>query len=95
MPTVRIRLTGSQDQSDALIATLHGLDEIERIEEVDDLVPRLRDDSSSAGLPDDGGGDAHCIEVDVPDEDKASLVRRLAEIHAVEYGVAVEIVDRF
>ena len=39
MPTLRIRITGTRDDADTLITTLHGIDGIEHVEEIDDQSP--------------------------------------------------------
>jgi hypothetical protein len=95
MSTIRLRLTGSQTQADALITTLHGLDQVRRVEEVDDQMRGVRDDSSSSELVDDIGSDLHCLEVQVTGKQNAELIRSLAENSARELGVVLEFVDRF
>ena len=60
MPTLRLRVTGSDDDARAIINLLQSLDGIEHVEEIADLMPHMDDaDSSSAGLSElHGGGDA-------------------------------------
>jgi hypothetical protein len=84
MLTVRLRLIGSETDAAGVMTVLHGLEGVEHIEQVDDLMMGIDDDSSSAGLSDDIGGGMHEIEVDVPD-------RILAE----RFGATVEFVDEF
>lgn len=56
MPTLRMRITGTDDDARAIANLLQSIDGIEHVEEVDDLMPHLDDeDSSSAGLSDDEG----------------------------------------
>ena len=51
MPTLRLRVTGSEDDARAIINLLQSLDGIEHVEEIADLMPHMDDaDSSSAGL---------------------------------------------
>lgn len=95
MSTVRLRITGSQTQANALVTTLHGLDQVRRVEEVDDQMRGVRDDSSSSELVDDIGSDVHCLEVEVSGRHNAELIRSLAENSARELGVVLEFVDRF
>ncbi|HET6545717.1 MAG TPA: hypothetical protein VFG55_03105 [Rhodanobacteraceae bacterium] len=95
MTLLRLRLTGDEDAVATVMSALYGLDEVERLEEVDDLMPRMRDDSSSSGLPDDVGPGLHCFEVEVPDDDTGDSVRRIVETGARRYGLALEFVDRF
>ncbi|WP_426689277.1 hypothetical protein [Rhodanobacter ginsengiterrae] len=95
MPMVRFRLIGSRADADAVIATLHGLDQIEHVEEIDDLVPGMRDDSSSSDSAGDGEGHVYCIEVDAPGDSVADDVRARAEEAASESGTGIEFVDEF
>lgn len=96
MPTVRIRLIGSDVDADALITVLHGLEGIERVEEVADLMPHMDDaDSSSAGLGEDIGPGIHAIEIEVPDDLLAERVRELAGEAAERLDAAVEFVEEF
>jgi hypothetical protein len=95
MPMVRMRLTGSREDADSLINTLHGIEGIEHVEEVDDLVPVMRDDSSSSELTDDVGSSTYFIEVQAPNRGHAEAVKLLAERHTEQLGAAMEIVDEF
>jgi len=94
MRTIRFRLTGTVAKADAMIARLHAIDSVDRVEEVADQMHE-RDDSSSARLPDDAGGDFHDIEVHAQNAAGATEVRRRAEAAARELGVAVEFVEDF
>ena len=96
MPVVRIRVTGSEDMADALITVLHGIDRIERVEQVADLMPHMDDeDSSSAGLTDDIGPGVHAIEIQVPDQKAAEQVREVADRAAEQLDATIEFVDEF
>lgn len=95
MSTVRMRVTGDQDQADALITALHGLEHVRRVEQVADQMRGMRDDSSSSALVDDAGPDPHCIEVEVRGQRHADAVRGLAEASARDLGMIVEFVDEF
>ena len=66
MPMIRFLLTGSRDNADTVINALHGIEDVEHVEEVDDLTPQMRDDSSSSELTDDDGPGTYYIEVDTP-----------------------------
>ncbi|MDO1527258.1 hypothetical protein QMK61_00285 [Fulvimonas sp. R45] len=95
MTMIRFRLTGSRDDVDDIISALHGIEGIEHVEEVDDLVPLMRDDSSSNELVDDTEGNLYYVEVDADGDLLADAVRGLVEDRAAVLGVGVEIVDDF
>lgn len=96
MSTVRIRLIGSETDANTLITVLHGVDGIEHIEQVADLMPHMDDpDSSSAGLPDDIGPGVHAIEIEVRDRVLAERVREIASVAAEMLNADVEFVDEF
>ena len=96
MPTVRMRIIGSEADTQSMISLLHGMDGIDRIEEVADLMPHMDDDdSSSLGLPDDMGPGVHSLEVDVGDADQAERVRQVAGELAEQLDANVEFVDEF
>ena len=95
MATLRFRMFGTDNQIDTMITTLHGMDGVERIEEVADQIHDLRDDSSSQGLPDDAGPDFHCIEARTSTLKLARRVRDTVETTAREINAAVEFVDQF
>ena len=91
MPTLRMRLTGSEDDTRAMINLLQSLEGIEHVEEVADLMPHLDDaDSSSAGLSDIRGPDAHEIEIDAPNDSTARKVREAVEALAFDLDALVE-----
>jgi hypothetical protein len=95
MQTVRIRLTGSDHATTALISVLHGIEGIEHIEEIADLMPHMDDDdSSSAGLH-DTRQQMHEIEVEAPGPLIAERVRDVAEAAALDLDATVEFVDEF
>lgn len=96
MPTVRLRVTGSDDSTNQLMHALEAIEGIERVEEVADLMPHMDDeDSSSAGLPDDMGPGLHNIEVEAPNDEGVRRVHAVMERVAAEAGLAVEIVEEF
>jgi len=91
MPNIRLRLTGSEDDARAMINLLQSIEGIEHVEEVADLMPRMDDaDSSSAGLSDVSGPDAHEIEIDAPNESTARKVREAVEALAFDLDAIVE-----
>jgi hypothetical protein len=95
MTMIRLRATGTRTGFDALVADLHGLDGVERAEELVDLMPHMDDDdSSSAGLMDDRGGDVRALEVEVVSA-YADSVREAADDIAGQYGLVIEYVDDF
>ena len=95
MAMIRFRLIGSRDDADSIIAGLHGMDDIERIEEIDDLMPELRDDSSSSESANDNGAHIYYIEVEAPTDNRADDVRGNAEVLAHARQAGIEFVDRF
>jgi hypothetical protein len=97
MPLLRFRLIGSREDADDLISTLHGLDGIEYIEELDDeLAPRMRDDSSSSELVDDQEGHVYFVELETADDEMlVDAVRSVAEVRAEALGIGIEFVDEF
>ena len=96
METVRMRIIGSSSDTQSLIAVLHGIDGVSRVEEMNDLLPHMDDaDSSSAGLPDDMGPGLHSLEVVVGDTELAERVRAVAGRAAEELDANVEFIDEF
>ncbi len=95
MPMIRFRLIGSRADADAVIAALHGINDIEHVEEVDDLMPSMRDDSSSSESVSDSEGKVYFIEVDAPNDQVADRVRGSAEVISQELGAGIEFTDEF
>ncbi len=91
MSTMRMRVTGSEDDVRAMINLLQSLDGIEHVEEVADMMPHMDDpDSSSAGLSDVAGPTAHEIEIEAPNESTARKVREAVEALAFDLDALVE-----
>jgi hypothetical protein len=92
MPTLRMRLTGTDDDARAMINLLQSLDGIEHVEEVADMMPRMDDaDSSSAGLSENAiGSDAHEIEIIAPNDSTSRKVREAVEALAFDLDALVE-----
>jgi hypothetical protein len=95
MRTLRFRLTGSTAAFDSMMTTLAGMEHVDRIEEVGDLMSGMRDDSSSANLSDDDTGDMHAVEVHASSDVSLEHVRDIVEERAMELGVALEVVEEF
>jgi hypothetical protein len=95
MRTLRFRVTGPEQAFGAMMATLTGLDHVDRVEEIGDLMSGMRDDSSSADLVDDDRGDSHDIEVHATSDRGADAVRNVVETRAMELGIAVEFASEF
>lgn len=94
MPMMRMRVTGSDDTTRAMINLLQSLEGIEHVEEIQDLMPHMDDDdSSSAGLVDDQGPGFHVIEIEAPNESTGRKVREAAEALAFDLDAVVEFVD--
>lgn len=95
MPILRLRVTGTRTAADEIMATLNGVDELERVEEVDDEIPTLRDDSTSLELPDDLGSSVFRIEIETPHKKTLDRVRDVIEMSTRDLDAAVEFVDEF
>lgn len=96
MIILRCRISGTHQTLERIVDCLEGIEQVDRVEEVADLLPRMNDeDSSSAGLAENSVGDAYALEIRVDNADDADLVRRLTEVEAREAGAALEFVDRF
>ncbi len=95
MPMVRFRLIGSRSDADSVIAALHGISDIEHVEEIDDLMPKMREDSSSSESVSDSEGQVYFIEVDAPNDDVADTVRGSAEVIANQLDAGIEFTDEF
>jgi len=91
MALLRMRITGTEDDTRAISDLLLSLEGIEHVEETDDLMPHMDDDdSSSAGLSDDIGPGIHELEVEVGNESTAQKVRDAVQGLALELDVFVE-----
>ncbi|HJP98043.1 MAG TPA: hypothetical protein VJ862_05710 [Rhodanobacteraceae bacterium] len=93
--TLRFRFDGEAERVLTLLEMMRSMDNVDRVVEVGTDIPHMRDDSSSAGLSDDTGGDFHDVEVHAVDRDAAEHARDLVEIAARDLGLVVEYVDRF
>lgn len=94
MALLRIRLTGSDDAARAVMNLLLGIDGIEHVEEVGDLMSHMDDaDSSSAGLSDVEGPQLHEIEIDIPNESTGRKVREAVDSLAFDLEALVEFED--
>ncbi|MBB1089529.1 hypothetical protein H4F99_13675 [Lysobacter sp. SG-8] len=91
MPLLRMRVTGNEDATRAIVNLLSSLEGVDHVEEIADLMPRMDDpDSSSAGLPDDAGPGVHEIEVEASNAYSANRVRRAVELLSEELEAMVE-----
>jgi hypothetical protein len=95
MSMIRFRLIGSRADADAVIGGLHGIEDIEHVEEIDDLIPGMRDDSSSSESVSDNEAHTYCIEVDAANDSLADIVRECAEVIASDCNAGIEFVDEF
>ncbi|MEO8810310.1 MAG: hypothetical protein ABI386_08705 [Rhodanobacter sp.] len=95
MAMVRFRLIGSRDDADTVIAGLHGMDGIEHVEQIDDLMPEMREDSSSSESVSDSEAHVYCIEVEATNDKLADAVRGSAEVLAHACDAGIEFVDEF
>ena len=92
MPTVRVRVTASDEAFSAMLHAFESIDGIEHIEEVADLTPHMDDeDSSSAGLSEnETSPDLHEIEIEAPNVSTARKVREAMEALAYDLDAVVE-----
>lgn len=95
MPMVRFRLIGSRADADAMIAALHGISGVEHVEEIDGLMPMMRDDSSSSESISDSEAQVYCIEARAHGDRLADTVRGSAEVIAHELDAGIEFTDEF
>ncbi len=95
MTMVRFRLIGSRDDADTIIVGLHGMDGIEHVEQIDDLMPEMREDSSSSESVSDSEAHVYCIEVEATSDSLADSVRGSAEVLAHACDAGIEFVDEF
>lgn len=95
MSMIRFRLIGSRDDADTVIAALHGISNIEHVEEIDELMPLMRDDSSSNDSTSDSEGQTYVIEVDTANDQLADTVRGCAEVIALERNAGIEFINEF
>ena len=95
MPMVRFRLTGARADADAMIAALHGINDIEHVEEIDDVMTGMRDDSSSSDSISDSEAQLYRIEVEAPNDELADNVRVNAEALAHQLDAGIEFTDEF
>mgnify|MGYP003514196808 FL=1 len=96
MPIVRLRVTGNEYAVTELMHALEGIEGMERIEEVADLMPHMDDDdSSSAGLTDDASPGLHDIEMEAPNDEAVRRIHRVVELMEEQTESVIEIVDEF
>lgn len=88
-----LRVTAERGQLERLRMHIEGLPPVVRAEEIGDLLAGPRDDSSSAGLPDDEGPRVHFLQIGLDDGADADLVRRAIGQLGEAQGIAVEFVD--
>jgi hypothetical protein len=95
MSILRFRVSGARGAVNEIISRLHGIDNVDRVEEVDDEIADMRDDSSSADSIPDAGVEVHRIEVETLRSSINERVHNLMELSARDLDIAVEFVDRF
>ena len=93
MPLIQLRITGDREIFDDVMNAIHGVDRVERVEEIDDLMMGVRDDSSSSELSDDIGSKTYTLEVEVPNDKVGEEVRSVAEETAGTREAAIEFVE--
>lgn len=92
MPLIRLRIIGDRDIFDDVVNAIHGIDNVERVEEIDDFMSDFRDDSSSQNLSDDMSSRAYTVEVEAP-KNRLERVREIAEEAAGSREATIEFVD--
>jgi hypothetical protein len=95
MCVVCLRLSGKAASITAMRGALRGLAGVDRVEELSVDMPFADVDSSSAGMPDDEGGDTSVVEVHAVDDAAAENVRDRTEILARDVDVVIEWIDPF
>ena len=91
---LKLRITGDDDAARAVMNLLLGVDGIEHVEEIGDLMPHMDDaDSSSAGLSDVEGPAMHEIEIEIPNDATEAKVRDAVEALAFQLDAMVEFED--
>ncbi|HEX7814512.1 hypothetical protein [Dyella sp.] len=95
MPMIRVRLFGNRTHADALIATLHSIDGVDRVEELDDPTQFTRDDSSSSESVEDNRSEMFFIEVEADSSKRADVVRNVIELEARRLDAVAEMVEEF
>lgn len=91
---LKLRITGDDDAARAVMNLLLGVEGIEHVEEIGDLMPHMDDaDSSSAGLSDVEGATMHEIEIEVPNASTAAKVREAVDALAFQLDAVVEFED--
>lgn len=93
MPRIHLRITGDRDIFEDVMSAIHGVDRVERVEEIDDFAMGVRDDSSSSELSDDIGSRTFTVEVEVPNDKVGERVREVAEETAGNREAAIEFID--
>jgi hypothetical protein len=78
-----------------MIAALHGINDIEHVEEIDDVMTGMRDDSSSSDSISDSEAQLYRIEVEAPSDELADNVRVNAEALAHQLDAGIEFTDEF
>ena len=92
--SLRFAITTDADRTRALIDELQGSPMIEHAEEVADLTARMRDDSSSANLPDDDGAAiAHQVRIEYDDSCEEREIRGLVARKSNRYGLMLEFLE--
>lgn len=91
--TLLLRLSGTEAGIDAVLVALRGMADVDGMVEPGLDAPRRRDDSSSAGLPDDASAEVRDVRVHVPDSIAYDQVHNRIEILAAHADVVVEWVE--
>ena len=95
MPVVRMRLTGDSAAVDNLLKVIEGMESLKHMEEVGNTSDHMREDSSSAGLTEDMGGDFHDIKMHFETSAEADHARDAVAVASRASDIVVEFVDRF
>lgn len=96
MTVLRLRLTGQADRIEQIRAQLSHLEQVTRVEDIDQLQMHLdTDDSSSAGLAENLGSDVAQLEIEVASDEVAENVVLFAESAVIDAGVVMERVETF
>lgn len=88
-----IRLTGTEDRIRAVLVAVRGMMDVVAVVELGLDAPRQRDDSSSAGLPDDAPSGCQDVQLHVSNSVAYDYVHGRIESLAADAGVVVEWLD--
>lgn len=91
--TMSVRLSGDESRIRMVLVALRGMTDVDAVVELGPDAPRQRDDSSSAGLPDDLPSGCQDVQLHVSNSVAYDYVHGRLEAVAADAGVVVEWLD--